>query len=185
MAKTLKLWNGRAYCCRKRSDPLWDDVRPNGYQKAYVAAYSRADARRVIQEYCGTLPSDGELRDYFSECWGRSMEGITPERGLWLEFGKGPVQVVAPRKTGGNDWRKPTTHLQRFGDAMELLCAGKRPDDALLKAWTAGTSEELQIFAAEHGPAWAQGIGLIDAALMAASQPTEGVEHEMPATSTE
>lgn len=31
----------------------------------------------------------------------------------------------------------------------------------------------------EHGPAWSQGIVVIDAALILASAPTEGVDHEM------
>lgn len=84
-----------------------------------------------------------------------------------------------PEQQGSADWRAPTTYLLRFGDAMELLCAGKRPDDTMLKGWLAGTSEELQNFAVDHGPAWAQGIGLIGAALAAADQPTEGVDHEM------
>jgi hypothetical protein len=78
------------------------------------------------------------------------------------------------------DWRTPTSVLQRFGDAMQLLCSGRRPDDAALAEWLDKDSDgrALQEFAAEHGPAWAQGIGLIDAALTMVDQPTEGVDHE-------
>lgn len=93
-AKPLILWNGRGYRCRKTGDPLWKDRRD--YPHAFVAATSRADARRVIQEYCGSLPSDVELRDYWTKgAWGDSMKGIPPERGLWLQFGnEPPVRVI-------------------------------------------------------------------------------------------
>ena len=92
MPKELKVWNGRGYCCRKISDPRWEGI---DCVHANVCAYSRADARRVLAEYCGVLPSDAELRNYFSPCWGNSMQGITPERGLWIEFERGkPVKVA-------------------------------------------------------------------------------------------
>ena len=61
---------------------------------AHIAAHSRADARRVVEEYCGRSPSDHEFKGYFSPCWGDVMEGVEPERGLWLQVGHGkPVQV--------------------------------------------------------------------------------------------
>lgn len=94
MKKALKLWNGSGNAVRKNDDPLWQGFRINAYSKAYVAAYSRADARRVIVEYCGHDPGDAELRDYWHECWGKSMQGITPERGLWVDLGNGPVKVI-------------------------------------------------------------------------------------------
>lgn len=94
MPKVLKFWNGAGSVCRKSSDPLWHHLRFNQSPHAYVAAYSRADARRVIEEYCGRLPSDNELREYWSECWGNAMNGIVPERGLWLQFKHSQAQVV-------------------------------------------------------------------------------------------
>lgn len=96
MAKTLKIWNGRGYCCHKSSDPLWSGIPPSAYSHAYVAAYSRADARRVIAEYTGREPHDAEIRDYWSEgAWGNDMKGITPERGLWVAIGRAsPVRVI-------------------------------------------------------------------------------------------
>lgn len=84
-------------------------------------------------------------------------------------------------------WSTPTTYLRRFGDAMEALCRGNRPPDDMLSSWLAveepegeeeDSSQDLQAFACEHGFSWAQGIGLIDAARVAADQPTEGVDHE-------
>lgn len=91
--------------------------------------------------------------------------------------------LPAAEPVGSGDWTTPTTHLQRFGDAMQLLCAGHRPPDPMLLAWMDKDSDsfELQEFAIAHGPAWAQGIGIIDAALVAAENPTEGVEHDMAA----
>jgi len=96
VAKLLKLWNGNAFCCRKQDDALWATVKFNGAPHAYVAAYSRADARRVIGEYCGRLPSDSEISAYWFEgTWGRMMEGVVPERGLWIGFDpKVPVRVL-------------------------------------------------------------------------------------------
>ena len=88
MARKLRLWNGRAYCCRKPSDPFWKGVPHNEGGNAYVAAYSRADVRRVIEEYTGYKPGDTEIREYWSpDCWGNAMDGITPERGLWVSKG--------------------------------------------------------------------------------------------------
>lgn len=78
------------------------------------------------------------------------------------------------------DWTTPTTYLQRFGDAMALLCNGHRPPDAMLRAWLDPSLDDdaLQAFACDKGPAWAQGIVIIDAARMLADQPGEGVNHE-------
>ena len=93
----LKIWNGGGLCCFKGGDPRWSALTHNQQPHAYVAARSRADARRVIEEYCGKLPADAYLRDYWSEgAWGIWMEGVLPERGLWLQFdptGK-PERVV-------------------------------------------------------------------------------------------
>lgn len=95
MARELKLWNGRGNCLLKSGDPMWDGFRNNAYAHGYVAAYSRSDARRVIAEYCGRDPGDAELRVYWnSGCWGNPMDGIAPERGLWIDLGKGPVRVI-------------------------------------------------------------------------------------------
>lgn len=81
---------------RKNEESHWNKLPYNASVHGYVCAASRADARRVIAEYTGREPSDSELRDYWSECWGRPMDGITPERGLWLQFRdrESPVRVV-------------------------------------------------------------------------------------------
>jgi len=70
--KTLKLFNGRWYEAGKD-------------KHCFIAAYSRADAGRLYVQAGGRNRNvDAELRDYFSECWGDPMGGITPERGLWI-----------------------------------------------------------------------------------------------------
>ncbi len=94
MPRELKLWNGRGSAVRKHSDQLWDGVRMNASTTACVAAYSRADARRVIAEYLGHEIGDAEIRDYWSNCWGNDMNAVVPERGLWINVGNGPVRVV-------------------------------------------------------------------------------------------
>lgn len=94
MAKTLKLWNGRGYSVRKNDDPIWQQVPYNGSVNICAAAYSRADLRRLIEEYCGTAPSDNELKTFWTDCWGKDMEGIVPERGLWFKYGYDPEKPV-------------------------------------------------------------------------------------------
>jgi hypothetical protein len=73
-----------------------------------------------------------------------------------------------------------TTYLQRLGDAMQLLCSGHRPPDAVLRAWVDRTQDdfELQFWAATYGPEWAQGIVLIDAAQLLAETPAEDEGHQ-------
>ena len=94
MPRELKLWNGGGNSLRKSGDPLWDGVRANASVSACVAAYSRADARRVMAEYASRSVGDTEIRDYWSACWGNDMKNVTPVRGLWINVGKGPVRVV-------------------------------------------------------------------------------------------
>jgi hypothetical protein len=99
---------------------------------------------------------------------------------LWLAT-TDALKSAAPTAAGDEaDWDAPTTYLQRFGDAMQCLC-GVRPADEMLTSWLDKNVDDdrLQRFAIEHGPAWAQGIAIIDAARLMADQPTEGVSHEM------
>jgi hypothetical protein len=96
VAKELKIWNGRGLLCRNHADPRWRDVASNANVAAFVAAYSRADACRVIESYTARSVPDSELRDYWSAgLWGNEMNGITPERGLWLLFDRSaPIRVI-------------------------------------------------------------------------------------------
>jgi hypothetical protein len=68
--KTLKFWNGR-----------WENR-----QHIYIAAYSQADAIRMIEEWLGRKPRgiETEFRVYYSPCWGNTMESVAKERGIWV-----------------------------------------------------------------------------------------------------
>lgn len=84
----LKIWNGRGPKCRG--------------EHFFVAAKNRTDAAKLVAKaaniFCGCPEREidardigqytREIRDYYSEgCWGIKMEGITPERGVWLTVG--------------------------------------------------------------------------------------------------
>ena len=86
MAKELKLWNThRVEACRKHGDAIWSAVGPRDFVSIFAAAHSRADLRRLIEEYCGRDPGDAELKHWcLAPSWGKQMENVTPERGLWL-----------------------------------------------------------------------------------------------------
>lgn len=79
MANKLRLWNGRPYGVLPPRE--WKDT------SVCVAAYSMADARRVCLEAGMTDPGAREVKEYWSECWGNDMAGITPERGIWVTKG--------------------------------------------------------------------------------------------------
>ena len=71
----------------------------------------------------------------------------------------------------------PTTWIQRFREALTLLC-GEAPPEGMAEAWDAHESEALQDWALNHCPlSWAMGIVVIEAAMSLADQPEEGVGH--------
>lgn len=125
-------------------------------------------------------PHDRHVRDSGFEGWFSTykLEGKTLKQRLREAYATGMSDQPAQPEPQQSDWTIPTTKPQRMSDAVALLCAGKRPSDDLVQGWLAGTDDGLQEFAATHGPAWAQGIGLLDAAAVMVDQPTEGVEHE-------
>jgi hypothetical protein len=103
IGKKLKIFNGRAFLLRNPKDPKWNGVSHNASAHAFVAAYSRADARRLIAEYWRD-PGDTELRVYWHEgAWGNDMAGITPERAIWIRFAHNqkPVKVWPPEDVSG------------------------------------------------------------------------------------
>jgi len=77
MAKKLNRWNGRA------TD--WA-INNKKVQRIYIGAFSRADASRALKEAGYLYGTDSELKNYFSECWGNSMDGINLDRGVWVSF---------------------------------------------------------------------------------------------------
>lgn len=83
MAKTLKIWNGRGHVSG---------------QHLYVAAPTKKDACYMLTMlYRGSESYWAkELSVYWDEgCWGTAMEGIAPERGVWMnkDSDKKPVRL--------------------------------------------------------------------------------------------
>lgn len=72
--KKLKLWNGRGHGDYKRG-------------VLYVCAKSYADAERLMQQALNSkMRFQTELKIYYAKgCWGDSMRGIEPERGVWAQ----------------------------------------------------------------------------------------------------
>lgn len=93
--KKLKIWNGRAYAVPYPRRPEWPGMSFSPH--IFICALSKIDAARICEDYFGFPPSYAEMRDYWSPCWGNSMEGIIPERGLWIQFEgfEPPVRVVS------------------------------------------------------------------------------------------
>ncbi|HEX5704894.1 MAG TPA: hypothetical protein VFX97_16975 [Pyrinomonadaceae bacterium] len=76
MSRELKLFNGR----------LLD------FQHGYIAAYSRADAVRLYDEFIGGRGTLPEIRDYWNKgSWGNSMIGVTPRRGMFAQTKDGAL----------------------------------------------------------------------------------------------
>lgn len=78
---------------------------------------------------------------------------------------------------------KPTTYMQRFREALSLLCDNAMPPMEMCIQWIKGEdvngADPLQEWALNHSAAqWAQGIGVIEAAMTLAGQPQEGPEHD-------
>ena len=76
--KKLRLFNGRF----------------KNHKHIYIAAYSLADAARILAEAYnkeqGSSYTDSsmtyEILTYFSkDCWGTRMLGIEPKRGAWIQ----------------------------------------------------------------------------------------------------
>lgn len=93
---------------------------------------------------------------------------------------EGALAALKSSAQAAGDWSVPTSHVDRFSQALTLLC-GKTPPADAIEAWLTPGSDDarLQEFAIENGPAWVQGIAVIDAAHLLASMPTEGVDHEV------
>ena len=87
MARKLKVWNGRGWGRRNYDENGSLILDPTGKEfcnHAYVCAYSRGDAVRAIAEATGyDIITANEIKIYWAECWGSTMDGIEKERGVW------------------------------------------------------------------------------------------------------
>lgn len=87
------------------------------------------------------------------------------------------------RKTRYGGEPVPTTYMERFREAMGVLCAGKMPPLEMCEQWLRDEqvdfADPLQAWAVDHAQvAWHTGIGTIEAAQAWADSPEEGVDHE-------
>lgn len=94
MASKLKFWNGDGSFMRNNNLPFWRSIRKKANIHASVAAPNRKEARRLITAFCGRDPGNDRMRDMWFEWWGDDMKNVTPEQGLWIDYGKGPIKVV-------------------------------------------------------------------------------------------
>jgi len=100
--KKLKIWNGRGWGHRqygKDNRIIPDPIGIKYCDHAYVCAYSRAHAVRLINQAVGyDVVSDNELKTYWNEgCWGDRMDGITQEVGVWTAqevWGDKPKRIL-------------------------------------------------------------------------------------------
>lgn len=65
------------------------------------------------------------------------------------------------------------TYLERFTQAITLLCKGRQPPTDMIAGWLDGTDDKLQEFTIDNEPPWAQGCVLLDAAKLLADTPAE------------
>jgi len=100
MAKTLKIWNGRGWGRQKydtNGRHIYDPTGREYCDHAYVCAHSTAEAIRILNEAAGyRVASSHELNTHWTKgCWGNSMEGITPEVGVWTlqHYGDKPKRI--------------------------------------------------------------------------------------------
>lgn len=128
-------------------------------------AVSDQEIARVIDEHSSPMGISRHDLPSFA----RGILALVPQTDL------PPLQPVSR-----GDWGKPTSYVDRFTEAVALLCRKSPPAD-LVAGWLDKDADDqrLQDFAADHAPAWAQGIGVLDAAHVMASQPTEDVAHEI------
>lgn len=90
--KKLKLWNGRCYDVLPKNQ--WRKDGQTGH--VFVAAYSVRDIQQLCDEHGLCKPTNYEVSVFWSAgCWGNTMEGITPERGIWLAYGPGKPERIA------------------------------------------------------------------------------------------
>jgi hypothetical protein len=88
MAKQLIKWNGRAQGNKYRNGVF------------YVAAYSEAEAARLIMKAGGMEGMSGlnEIKKYYSKAWGNPMQGIEPtEPCVYVQIrygGKPPARIL-------------------------------------------------------------------------------------------
>ena len=104
MATKLKIWNGGGYGVASEAECVKRGLRDSSACRVYACAASRAELIRMIEAYTGhglRIGVQSHLRTHWIEgLWGRSMEGVEPTRGLWIQWGHTakPVRVWPKEK---------------------------------------------------------------------------------------
>ena len=74
------------------------DRRGKEWVHFYVAAHSRVDAARMMEQLCYRPSWNGTIAQYWGQCWGKQMAGITPECGVWgitrIDSGESKVERI-------------------------------------------------------------------------------------------
>jgi hypothetical protein len=98
MAKKLKIWNGRGWG-RANYHPETHEKLPTPIEHwcdhIYVCAHSKKEVLEMFKEMKKYL-TVSEINNYWlPDCWGRQMEGIVPEVGIWGSQGAGskPIRI--------------------------------------------------------------------------------------------
>lgn len=101
MSRPIKLFNGRGWIAANGPDDRWGKVKDPGAVHLFIGAYSQKDAVEVVKQYVApefhATVSLSEIRRYFNKnAWGTTMDGIAPERGMWIqwEYSAKPERVV-------------------------------------------------------------------------------------------
>ena len=97
----------------------------------------------------------------------------------------GKPDLVRKSRVGGASDPEPTTWMERFREAMAVMCGGKMPPLDLCEQWVRNEQvngvDLLQEWVVDHAAVsvtWHTGIGTIEAAQVWADSPEEGVGHE-------
>lgn len=137
-----------------------------------IATNQRIIADRVMRDCLKQLVASGEIAQLKHGVWAKTT---------FLAAANGTSSRAPQSKD--TDWSQPTTWMERFQGALTRMCGATPPEDLCLE-WMQKVSVEgvdrLQewVLAQPGTPAWAQGIATIEAAILWADQPTEGVAHE-------
>ncbi|HDR9106057.1 TPA: hypothetical protein QDB04_002914 [Burkholderia vietnamiensis] len=155
-------------------------------RQAHASAMKAIRARFeewAAREYADALDADGleVLGTRAGKPWSKLIRGeyVSPTlKSAWKIWLASATPEASPNVYVGE--QEDTGYLDRFVDALELLCIA-RPDRDLCEQWLrhAPGSERLQDWTVDHVRAnWGTGIGAIEAAEVMAESPEEGAGHE-------
>ena len=85
-----------------REIKIWNGGGVGRQEYLFIGAYSKSDACRMLTElypYMNINQWRYKMDVYFSDgCWGNAMNGIIPERGIWLVQNEYTVEQTKPER---------------------------------------------------------------------------------------